>query len=313
MRAQSPRVAILGANGLIGKALYRGLSQQFIVKGFTREDADFSNFAETVRLISSYKPDLIINASGKVGGVAENLKSPVELLISNISSSINILRAAHECNVPRLFQFGSACMYPLKDSGGSREDELGTGSVEESSRAYAHAKILQHEALYAYHKEYNRSDWITLVPTNLFGAQDWEHGQSGHFIGMMTEKVLRAKKNRKEDVEVWGDGTALRDFISVEDLVSTLSFLIVNGTNGESIINISGYGEISVREIAIKLKSITGYDGELVFNAKEPSGAKRKLLDASLLKGLGWNLTGNLHDALESYVNLAELHFLSET
>jgi GDP-L-fucose synthase len=303
------RIAVLGAKGLIGSSLCSRLSGDFDVQGFSRKDADFNDLSQTIKVLSRFKPTILINAVGKVGGVSANLETPVQLLLGNTRPSLNILEAAHEVDIPRFFQFGAACMYPINENHALKETDLGTGSVEFTSRSYAYAKILQHEALLAYRSQHNRSSWTTLIPTNIFGIGDWTHGDRGHFISMMTEKIIRARNLGEPEVEVWGDGSALRDFISVEDLTSAVKFLIQNGTGGASALNISGYGEITILNVAQKIKLLLNYNGSLVLNPDKPAGAKRKVLDSSMMTGLHWTCSNELGAALQSYLHAAEEHY----
>jgi GDP-L-fucose synthase len=302
------KIALLGPNGFIGSSLTREFKDsKDNIKSIDRDTVDIFDSSELTKLI--FGRDVLINCIGSVGGIAKNLAEPVALLEHNAMTSLAIIKAARNASVAHLVQFVSACVYPMNSSNPMRPSDLGKGAIEDSSRAYAAAKILSIENVRAHRRQFG-FEWISILPTNIYGDADWNHGEDGHVIGMLVHKFAIAMRDELKEVIIWGDGTALRDFLNVEDLASATKYVIENKLYKEEIINIAGSGEISINDLAELLKSLCGFKGKLIFEKSKPSGAPRKLLDDGYLRGFGWKPKMSLEEGLSKYVSEAKKQLL---
>lgn len=297
---------LLAPDGFIGSAVNKNWESTSDLVTLNRKDIDFCNTKDLANHISQIGPSLVINASGRVAGIQGNLDNPVELLVENTEVSMSILRACHMSNVSRLIQFASACVYPLNEITPSKPEEIGTGQIEPTSLSYATAKILALEAVRAYRSQYHH-DWMTIIPTNLYGPGDWSHGSGGHVIAMLIEKFIHAKNTGNDKVFVWGDGKSKRNFLHVKDLTRAIQFISNNSLSDQAIVNLSGDQEIEIRELALLIGNIVGYSGEIIFDTTKPNGARRKQLDDSYLRSKGWAPKINLEAGLEDYLR----HYLA--
>jgi GDP-L-fucose synthase len=295
------KIALLGSNGFIGSSLMRKLIEKTNLTAINKNQLDVLDELKLLSVLEKLKPDLVINAVGKVGGIQKNIDFPADLMMLNIMTNLSIINACHKLKIKNLIQFASACIYPLNENRAVNESDLGTGIIEESSKSYAHAKIFGLESYEAFNKQYGYS-WKTLIPTNLYGIGDWHTDSGGHVIAMLTNKFLEAKLQKLDFVEVWGNGTPLRNFLNVNDLAAAVERIIDIGTNTHSVINISGDEEVSISDLARKISKQVGFIGEIRFDGSKPSGAPRKLLDDSYMRSLGWKPSVNLDEGLEEYV-----------
>ena len=302
----SKRVVLLGANGFIGSAISRKfqLSKNFF--GISRNSLNVLDFDKLKKTLRELKPDIVINATGKVAGIQGNIERPTELMIANSETIISITKACHELSIEQLFQFASACVYPLNESSSSSPEDIGTGLIEETSKGYATAKLFGIELFAAYRKEFGYN-WCTIIPSNLYGFGDWESGSNGHVIAMLTKKILIANELNNPEVELWGDGKSLRNFLNIDDLASALLFITGINAKLESIININGEPEITVFEIAQMIKRVTKYDGTFVFDKTKPNGARKKALNDDFIRGLGWKPAIDLEIGIAEYVSMIEI------
>lgn len=297
-------------DGLIGSAINKILGSEalFDFSMFNHACIDVLDSAKLSELLILESPDVLINAVGRVGGIAKNISSPATLLHDNTMTSLSILNSANEAGIDRYIQFASACVYPAILDRAFKPSDLGTSPMEQTSIGYSSAKMLAIEAVKAYRSQFSRK-WITLVPTNIYGIDDWRHGESGHVIGMLTEKIVLAMKNGVETVSVWGDGSSLRDFLFVEDLALATKHVILSDLFDDPILNVSGSGEISIVNLAYLLRNLLGFQGEFVFDKTKPAGAMRKILDADVLKNSGWNPSRTLEEGLNEYLYYAKKFF----
>ena len=231
---------------------------------------------------------------------------PVELMTANVLVSTTVMKVCHEFNVPVLIQFASACVYPIDELQPSKPSDIGSGRIETTSASYANAKLFAIELAGAYRKQY-RHNWITVIPTNLYGLGDWNHGSSGHVVSMLTEKFNMAIKARSEEVQIWGDGQSLRNFLHVEDLAEAAQFIIEKEIDDTNIVNVAGDQEISIRQLASLIQQLSGFQGKLVFDESKPNGARRKILDDTFLRDLGWKPSVDLQKGLENYIDTYNL------
>ena len=296
------KVLLLSPHGFIGSAIERNwrLTNMPLIT-LSRNDLDFRNSSDLTSLLREINPSIVINAAGRVAGIQGNIDNPADLLMLNVEVSTSVLRACHEANIPRLIQFASACVYPVNEFGPSKTCEIGGGHIEDTSLGYASAKILAIEAVRAIRKQYGR-DWLTLIPTNLYGTGDWGHGTSGHVISMLLEKFVNAKKLGSSSVTVWGDGKSKRNFLHVDDLSSAVEFIVSSSQIDQPIVNLSGDLEIEVTELAFLIREITGFGGEILFDTSKPNGARRKQLDDSYLRNMGWMPNTQLKEGITQYL-----------
>jgi GDP-L-fucose synthase len=292
---------LLGAEGFIGKSISERLDSlpNFISLG--KKDLDVLHVDQLLSKISEIKPTIVINAIGSVGGIQRNINEPADLMMINAMTNMSIVNACHKLEIDKLFQFASACIYPINNDKGSLESDLGSGRIEETSRGYAQAKIFGLELYEAFNKQYGYK-WLTFIPTNLYGLGDWHTDSGGHVIAMLTQKFLEAKSKKQDFVEVWGDGKTLRNFLNVKDLSAAVEHIINLNYDVQSILNVSGEEEIYILDLAERISKHVGYAGEIRLNKSKPGGAPRKLLDDSYLRSLGWKPLINLDDGLSEYV-----------
>ena len=300
------RILLLGSEGFVGNSInekFRHLPN-FIAIG--KKDVDVLKSDLLIKKLKEIKPKIVINAIGRVGGIQRNIHEPADLMMINAMTNISVVNACHELGIDRLVQFASACIYPINNERGSLESDLGSGRIEETSKGYAQAKIFGLELYESFNKQYGYR-WSTFIPTNLYGLGDWHTNSGGHVIAMLTSKFLQAKLEKIDFVEIWGDGTSLRNFLNVKDLASAVEHIVKIEELVRSVINLSGNEEVSILDLAEKISKQVGYRGELRFDTSKPSGAPRKLLDDSYMRSLGWKPSINLDEGLSEYVTALSL------
>ena len=302
---KSKRIVLLGANGFIGSAVSRKLQLSKNFFGMTRNSLNVLEFDKLKKTLRDLEPDIVINATGKVAGIQGNIEHPTELTTANSETIISITRACHELGIGQLFQFASACVYPLNESSSSSPEDIGTGLIEETSKGYATAKLFGIELFESYRKEFGYN-WCTIIPSNLYGFGDWESSSDGHVIAMLTKKILSANKFNYPEVELWGDGKSLRNFLNIDDLASAILFITKINVDFQSIININGDTERSIFEIAQMIKKVIKYDGTFVFDKTKPNGARKKALNDNYIRGLGWKPEIDLERGIAEYVSMTE-------
>jgi GDP-L-fucose synthase len=282
------KIYIAGHNGMVGSAIRRKLTSNGYVNllGFDSNEVDLTHRDATFEIFDRHKPDVVIMAAAKVGGIKANQNSPVEFLNVNLRIQTNIFEASHQNEVNRLLFLGSSCIYPKRARQPINEKELLTGKLEPTNEAYAIAKISGILGVQSYRQEYGRN-WISAMPTNLYGPGDNYDLETSHVFPALIKKIVDAKKNNSPEVIIWGNGKAKREFLHVDDLASACLFLLEN-YNEASPVNV-GYGtDISIRNLARLIASTVGYSGKFVFDTSKPNGMQRKLLDSGLIHSLGW-------------------------
>ena len=295
------KIVLLGSDGFIGSSIERKLRDRPDFVSFNKTQLNVLNESNLISVLKQLKPNLVINAVGKVGGIQKNIDSPAELMMINVKTNLSIINACHELEIRNLIQFASACIYPLNEERGLKESDLGTGLIEQSSKGYAQAKIFGLELYEAFNKQYGYN-WQTIIPTNLYGTGDWHTDSGGHVIAMLASKFLNAKKHHQKTVEIWGDGKSLRNFLYIDDLSAAVDFYINLQSSLPSVINVSGDEELSILELAGIIKNIVGFEGEIIFDLTKPNGARRKLLDDSYFRSFGWKPRIKLEEGLSKYV-----------
>jgi GDP-L-fucose synthase len=284
---------------MVGAAVVRRLVAEdceVIVAG--REVVDLTDQYAVYTWMSSQQLDCIVVAAAKVGGIHANNSAPVDFLQDNMLIQNNILKAAHECDVERLLFLGSSCIYPKFAEQPIREDSLLTGALEPTNEWYAIAKIAGIKLCQAYRKQHGR-DWISAMPTNLYGPGDNYDLETSHVLPALLRKFHEAKSDTRSEVVLWGSGKPLREFLHCDDLADALVFLLKNYSEYEHI-NVGSGSEVTIRELAETIAEVVGYSADLVFDSTKPDGTPRKLMDNSKLHGLGWNKARSLKDGITS-------------
>ena len=293
------RVWVAGHRGMVGSAVARRLEIEdceLILAG--REVVDLLNQLAVREWTAEVKPDAIVIAAATVGGIHANNTAPVDFLQNNLVIQNNILSAAHACDVERLLFLGSSCIYPKFAEQPIHEDSLLTGALEPTNEWYAIAKIAGIKLVQAYRKQYDR-DWISAMPTNLYGPGDNYDLETSHVLPALLRKFHEAKLSGDKQVVLWGSGTPLREFLHCDDLADALVFLLKHYSEDEHINVGSGY-EITIRGLAETIARIVGYGAELEFDATKPDGTPRKLMDSGRLHALGWSNARSLEDGIAS-------------
>lgn len=300
------KIYVAGHRGLVGSAIVRNLE----VKGYTNiicrthKELDLTNQEAVRNFFEIEKPEYVFLAAAKVGGINANNVYPADFIYENLMIQNNVIKAAHDFNVTKLLFLGSTCIYPKMAPQPIKEEYLLTGSLEETNEAYAVAKIAGLEMCKFFKRQYG-DNFISCMPTNLYGPNDNFDLKSSHVMPALIRKFHEAKVNNEETVEVWGTGTPLREFLYVDDMADACVFLMEN-YDGEQHVNIGTGVEVSIRELAETIKDVVGFDGELVFNTDMPDGTPRKLTTVEKLNGLGWRHNIELREG----VNLAYNWFL---
>ena len=256
-------------------------------------------------MIEREKPEAIIDAAAKVGGILANSTQPYEFLMDNMLIQNNLIKAAHELNIKKFIFLGSSCIYPKMAPQPLKEEYLLTGPLEETNQWYAIAKISGVKLIEALRDQYNR-DYVSLMPTNLFGPGDNYDLKSSHVIPAMLRKFSEANENDHSPVELWGTGTPKREFIHVDDLANAVVFTLENKLK-ESLYNVGSEIEISIKKLADLIQNVTGHKGEIIWNQNKPDGTPRKLMDSSKLHRLGWSsmidLKTGIKEVYNNYIN----------
>lgn len=291
------RVWVAGHRGMVGGAVVRRLEREnceIITAG--RDVVDLVNQKAVHDWMAETRPDAIVLAAAKVGGIKANNDFPVDFLYENLMIEANIIHAAHEADVERLLFLGSSCIYPKFADQPIHEDSLLTGALEPTNEWYAIAKITGIKLCQAYRTQFGR-DWISAMPTNLYGPGDNYDLNSSHVLPALLRKFHEAKQANAASVELWGSGTPLREFLHCDDLADALVFLLQDYSGYEHV-NVGSGVEVTIRELAETIADVVGYDAELTFDATKPDGTPRKLMDSTRLHTLGWNNARSLRDGI---------------
>ncbi|MBW8835314.1 GDP-L-fucose synthase [Burkholderia sp. OAS925] len=299
MNKQS-RIFVAGHRGMVGSALVRRL----VAAGYTnvvtrtRLELDLMDQAAVNRFFEAEKIDVVLLAAARVGGIFANASRPGEFIYENLVIETNVIHAAYRAQVERLVFFGSSCIYPKQCPQPIREEYLLTSSLEPTNDAYAIAKIAGLKLCEAYNCEYN-TQYVSLMPTNLYGPNDNYDLKSSHVLPALLRKAHEAKLNGAGTLTVWGSGTPRREFLHVDDLAAATLFVLENNVM-EGLFNVGVGEDLSIRELAECICKVVGFDGELVFDASKPDGTPRKLLDVSRLAQMGWRATIGLEQGIAS-------------
>ena len=293
------KIYIAGHRGMVGSAILRNLRNKgytnFILK--TSHELDLRDQKSVNDFFKEYQPEYVFLAAAKVGGIIANNSYRAEFLYDNLMMESNIINAAHQSKVKKLLFLGSSCIYPKFAAQPLKEESLLSDYLEQTNEPYAIAKIAGIKLTEAYRDQYD-CNFISAMPTNLYGTGDNYHPQNSHVIPGMIHKFYKAIKENKTEVELWGTGTPMREFMHSDDLAEALVFLM-NSYNERQFINIGTGEEVSIKQLAEMIKTTTGFEGQIKFDSSKPDGTPRKLMDSSKIKSLGWQPRIGLKEGLE--------------
>lgn len=295
------KVLVFGSSGLVGSSLKRVLGKSNIFEKIffsNRKDTDLSSAISTKNTISDFKPNIIINAAAKVGGIVANNTQRTSFLLENLKINMNILESLIEVNNTKVINLGSSCIYPLDAKNPISENEFMNGKLEPTNSPYAMAKLTAIELGNAIKKEYGHTV-INLMPTNLYGPNDNFSEQDSHVIPGLLRKMHEAKINNDKVFKIWGSGLPLREFLYVDDLAKAIKFIIEESIEDE-LINVGSGKEISILELSKKIQNTVNYLGDLHFDKTMPDGNPRKLLDSSKINSFGWHSETDLDTGLKN-------------
>ena len=296
---EGKKVWVAGHRGMVGGAVARRLESEgckLLLAG--RDVVDLCDQSAVQAWMAANRPDCIVVAAAKVGGIHANNVAPVDFLQDNLVIQNNTMAAAHENDVERLLFLGSSCIYPKFADQPIREDSLLTGALEPTNEWYAIAKIAGIKLCQAYRKQYGR-DWISAMPTNLYGPGDNYDLETSHVLPALLRKFHEAKVSGAKEVVLWGSGAPLREFLHCDDLADALVFVLKHYSEHEHI-NVGSSSEVTIKGLAETIAKVVGYQAELVFDSSKPDGTPRKLMDSSRLHELGWNNVRSLEDGIAS-------------
>ena len=297
---KNDKIYVAGHLGLVGSAIVRRLKKDgytnLLLK--TRQELDLLSQQSISDFFNSEKPDFVFMAAAKVGGIMANSKYPAEFIYENLTIQNNIIQAAHQNQIKKLLFLGSSCIYPKLAPQPIKEEYLLTSPLEKSNEAYAIAKIAGLKLCEYFNQQYG-TNYISVMPTNLYGINDNFDLENSHVLPALIRKFHEAKLQQDASVTLWGTGSPSREFLHVDDLAEALIYLM-NNYDGASIVNIGTGEDLPIRELADTIKNIIGYNGEIVWDGSKPDGTPRKLLDVSLIHGLGWQHKISLKEGIEN-------------
>jgi GDP-L-fucose synthase len=304
--AREARIYVAGHRGLVGSAIWRELQQRGFTRliGRTHAELDLLDGAAVRAFYAQEKPEYVIDAAAKVGGILANDRHPAEFLFQNLQIQNNLIHGAYQAGVRKLLFLGSSCIYPRLAPQPLKEEYLLTGPLEPTNEWYAVAKIAGIKMCQAYRRQYG-CDFISAMPTNMYGPNDNYDRQSSHVLPALIRKFHEAKAANAPAVTCWGTGSPLREFLYSDDLARACVFLLENYSE-EKLINVGSGSEVTVRELTESIKRVVGFAGQIVWDKAKPDGTPRKLMDCSRLFALGWRPQVEL----EAGVRLAYQDFL---
>ena len=296
------KIYIAGHRGLVGSAIKREFEQ----KGYTNliyrthSELDLTDSAAVAEFFEKEKPDWVVLAAAKVGGIYGNNTYPVEFMLENLKIQNNIIENAYKNNVKKLLFLGSSCIYPKETPQPMKEEHLLSGYLEKTNEGYALAKIIGIKLCNAYNREYG-TNYMSVMPCNLYGLNDNYHPQNAHVIPMLIRRFHEAKEQGLKEVTVWGTGTPRREFLYSGDLAEAVVFLMENKDAKDigEFINIGSGYDMPIAEIANLVKETVGFEGKLVYDTSKPDGTMLKLMDVSRINALGWSAKTSLKDGLK--------------
>ncbi|MDC3032187.1 GDP-L-fucose synthase [Bacteroidota bacterium] len=299
MIKSTTKIYIAGHNGMVGSAVWRTLKSNGYINliGKSRAELDLKNQQTVYEFFKSEKPEVVINAAAKVGGILANNNYPYQFLMENLQIQNNLIDQAVKSDIEKFIFLGSSCIYPKYANQPIKEEYLLSDKLEPTNEWYAIAKIAGVKACQSIRKQYNK-DYISLMPANLYGYSDNFDLQSSHVLPAMIRKFHEAKQNNHNTVTLWGSGTPMREFLFVDYLAQAILYVLENKLS-DPLYNVGTGKDISIKELAFSVQRIVGHRGKIKWDTSKPDGTPRKLLDVSKLKNLGWTYSTNLKDGLE--------------
>ena len=298
MMEKTDKIYVAGHRGLVGSAIVRNLESKGYTNiiGRTHRELDLTNQQQVRDFFEEEKPDVVVLAAAKVGGINANNTTPAEFAYENMQIQCNVIECCHRYKVKKLLFLGSTCIYPKMAPQPIPEDALLTGPLETTNEAYAIAKIAGLEMCKFYKRQYG-DDFISCMPTNLYGPNDNYHPTHSHVVPALIRRFHEAKINGVDSVTCWGDGSPLREFLYVDDLANLCVFLM-NNYSGNETVNAGTGKELTIKELTELVAKVVGYTGKIKWDTSKPNGTPRKLLDVSKATNLGWTYKTELEDGL---------------
>lgn len=303
MLSKTDKIYIAGHRGMVGSACWRALESRGFTNliGKTSKELDLRDQGAVEAFVRQEQPRAIIDAAAKVGGILANDTYPFEFLMDNMLIQNNLIRSAHENDVPKFVFLGSSCIYPKFAPQPLKEEYLLSGSLEPTNEWYAIAKISGVKLIEALRKQYGR-DYVSLMPTNLYGPNDNFDLKSSHVLPAMLRKFHEAKLNNHADVELWGTGFPLREFLHVDDLGQAVCLALKEYFDGD-LYNVGSGNEIEIKDLALLIQKTVGHKGNVLWDTSKPDGTPKKLMDSSRLNKKGWRPTISLSDGINETYN----------
>ena len=311
MMQKELKIYVAGHRGMVGSAIVRNLKAKGFSNIITRTSAelDLRNQQSVNAFFEAEKPDYVFLAAAKVGGIVANNVYRGQFIYENLMIQSNVIHAAYSNGIKKLLFLGSSCIYPKMCEQPIKESFLLNGFLEQTNEPYAIAKIAGLKMAESYKRQYG-CNFISAMPTNLYGPNDNYDLNNSHVLPALIRKFYEAKINNTAAVEIWGTGTPKREFLHVDDLAEACFFLMEN-YDGEGHVNVGTGVDVSIGELAHKIKEVIGYEGQLIFNTDKPDGTPRKLLDVGFINGLGWKHTIDLDKGIRMVVDdLADKGFV---
>jgi GDP-L-fucose synthase len=293
------RIFVAGHNGMVGSAIVRKLKELGYTNIITagRSKLNLLNQSDVDSFFSITCPEYVFIAAAKVGGIKANNEMKGDFIYENLMIQSNIIKSSKDYNVKKLIFLGSSCIYPKMSPQPIKEEHLLTGPLEPTNDAYAIAKIAGIKMCQSFNQQYG-TNFISVMPTNLYGLNDNYDLNNSHVLPAMIRKFHEAKLEGKDKVEIWGTGTPMREFLYVDDLADACVYLMLNYNDSE-FVNIGTGVDITIKDLALTIKEVVGFSGDIYFNTDMPDGTPRKLLDVSKLKDLGWEYKTTLREGIE--------------
>ena len=299
MIEKNAKIYVAGHRGMVGSAIVRALKNKGYTNIITRtsKELDLRRQIDVEEIFAKEKPDYVFLAAAKVGGILANNEAPADFMYDNMILEMNVIHEAYKNKVKKLMFLGSSCIYPRRAPQPMKEDCLLTSELEKTNEAYALAKISGLKYCEYLNRQYG-TDFISVMPTNLYGPNDNYHPEHSHVLPALIRRFHEAKENNLNEVVIWGTGTPLREFLYVDDLADACVYLM-NTYSGNETVNLGTGKELSIKELAELVKKVVGFKGNITFDTTKPDGTPRKLLDVSKLEKLGWKYKTELEDGIK--------------
>lgn len=300
MKEVNTKILVLGSNGLVGSSLKDSeyLNTNYKMHYSSRSDTDLSNIDEFINLFNTVEPNIVINCAGKVGGIVANSQNKFDFLFENLKITMNFFQILKNYSNLKIINFGSSAIYPKDAKNPLKEEYLMSGELEPTNSAYSLSKIVSIEL--GRNLKQNNIDVINLIPTNLYGPYDNFDHTSSHVVPGLISKIHKAKTDGEEEYLVWGSGKPLRELLFSGDLVQAIEVVLKDKVSDFDVINIGSGSEISIKNLAILVKKVVGFKGNIKFDESKPDGVSRKILDSSKIRSLNWEPKTSLQEGLET-------------